>query len=240
MYDIEKKEFIKFLIIVYIIFLIITNLFFNLIIGVVLSFFLTFYFRKNIIKTIINSRKWQLNLEFKEFLNSISNSMIVGYTLENSIINSKNDIKMIYKHSFIEKEIDIMINKLNNNISIETILMDFANKSDITDIKNFVDIIIIARKKGGNMVSLIHKTSESISSKIELKKEQITILTTKKFELVAMNIIPLIIILYLKYFSNNFIEILYKDIRGIITMSICFFMYILGYILSERIMDIDI
>ena len=83
---------------------------------------------------------------------------------------------------------------INSNINIETLLEDFADRSELKDIRSFADVFEVSVKQGGNIKDIISATRDIINDKIEIEMEISTLLSGNKNELNIMMIMPLIII----------------------------------------------
>ena len=72
--------------------------------------------------------------------------------------------------------------KLNLNISIEDAFNEFAKECRVEEINNFSEILSYAKRSGGNLIQIIKNTTDSISEKIDVKREISTIISAKQFE----------------------------------------------------------
>ena len=181
--------------------------------------------------------KWNVNLEL---MLSVSAALSAGYSIENSIRESRKDIELLYgKKSLLLPEVDRMILSVENSIPIEKAISEFASECDVEDIKCFSDIFCIAQKTGGNMVEIVKSTADKISSKIEVNREIKTMIAAKKMESRIMNVVPLLIIVYFWITSPGFLDCLYT-VGGHIFMTILFLIYIFGCMLSNKIANIKI
>ncbi|NMB44248.1 MAG: hypothetical protein GX995_08990 [Clostridiales bacterium] len=240
-YDYSKEERIKYFIQGSLIGMIIGYLFYSNIIGTLMLMPYGFIYVKRKKEDLVKERKWQLNLEFKDSLLSINSALNAGYSIENAIKQASLDLKLMYNDdSLIVIEFDSMINQINMNITIESILEDFARRTDIEDIGMFSAVFSTAKRTGGDLIKIIRNTSNSIGDKIEVKREIKTLIASKKFESKIMRIIPFIIILYLKFFSPGFLDPLYNNLIGIIIMSCLLIIYIFAYKISENVMNIEV
>lgn len=171
---------------------------------------------------------------------SVSAALSAGYSIENSIRESRKDIELLYgKKSLLLPEVDRMILSVENSIPIEKAISEFASECDVEDIKCFSDIFCIAQKTGGNMVEIVKSTADKISSKIEVNREIKTMIAAKKMESRIMNVVPLLIIVYFWITSPGFLDCLYT-VGGHIFMTILFLIYIFGCMLSNKIANIKI
>lgn len=192
-------------------------------------------------KKRIMERKWELNLQFRDGITSISSALNAGYSIENAICEAKKDLLLMYdENTIIVKEFQYMIYQMNNNQTVEEILQDFAERSSVEDIHNFAEVFITAKRTGGDIIKIIRTTSNSISDKLEVKREILTLITAKKFESNIMNVIPLGIILYMWVCSPGFLDPLYGNILGIGIMSVALLLYGVAYVISQQIINIEV
>lgn len=240
-YQYTKQEYLKYLMQGILIGTIVGYLFYSNIIGILLLMSYVPYFLKIKKKQLIEDRKWQLNQEFRDGLLSISSALNAGYSIENAFEQAAVDLKLMYdNNSLIVVEFESMVNQIRMNITIESILEDFALRTDIDDIVMFSTVFSTAKRAGGDLIKVIRNTSNSIIDKIEIKREIKTMITAKKFESKIMNIIPFAIIIYLRIFSSGFLDPLYNNILGFILMTILLIVYVFTYRMSEYIMNIEV
>lgn len=190
---------------------------------------------------LIEERKWKLNLEFRDGIMSISSSLNAGYSIENSLSEAIGDLKILYgESSYIVNEFEYMASQIRMNRTIEEVLQEFANRSQLEDIHNFAEVFITAKRTGGDMIKIIRATSKVIGDKIDVKREIKTLITAKQFETKIMNLIPLGIILYMWMFSPGFLDPLYHNLFGIIIMTAALIVYVVSFLLSKKIINIEI
>lgn len=195
--------------------------------------------RKKILLT--EKRKWKLNQEFRDAIISISAALNSGYSVENAFYEGWKDLKLLYMDdSLIMQELSYIINQINLNVTVEKALSDFANRTGTEDISNFAEVFNTAKRTGGDLIKIIHTTTKSISEKIEVKRDIITLTTAKKYEADIMKGIPPAIIIYLNYSSPGYLNPFYNNILGIILMTILLITYLLAFKLADKILDINI
>ena len=200
-----------------------------------------FYYVHNKKKQLIKERKWKLNLEFRDGLASVSAALNAGYSIENAFTQAVIDLRVMYTPSaLIVCEFEGIVRQLQMNRTVEDILKDFADRSEIEDIANFAEVFITAKRTGGDIIKIIRSTGNTIADKIEVKREILTLITAKKFESNIMNIIPFCIILYLRVFSPGFLNPLYHNLFGFIFMSILLMVYYAVYLIAQKIINIEV
>lgn len=197
-----------------------------------------FFKRKK--KICIKKRKEKMTLQFKDFVTAFSNALLVGYSIENAFTEAYEDLKLIYdEDEELMKELLFMTNQLKNNAVLEKLLVEFADRTQISDIMDFAQVFQVAKRSGGNISGIMQKTAKTISEKIEVKREITTILAAKQFEQRIMNLIPIVIVGYIHVTSPNYFDVLYGNVAGVLIMTACLLLYLIALLLAERITKIE-
>lgn len=240
-YHYTKEEWFKYFLIGVLIGGFIGYLFYSNLVGSLIFSLYGFYYVRNKKKDLISNRKWQLNLEFRDSLLSISSALNAGYSIENAFEQTLADLKLMYsKDSLIIGEYESIVNQIKMNITIESILEDFGDRTEIDDILNFSTVFSTAKRTGGDLIKIIRSTANTIGDKIEVKREIKTMITAKKFESKIMSAIPFGIIIYMRLFSPGFLDPLYNNIMGIFIMSALLIVYLFAHKLIDNIIEIEV
>ena len=95
-------------------------------------------------RQIIDKRKNQLSLQFKDMLYSLSSALSVGKSVETGIRDSLQDLQVIYPdpETDILVELGLILRGLGMNNTIEDMFGQFAERAHLEDIDNFVDIFV--------------------------------------------------------------------------------------------------
>lgn len=183
-----------------------------------------------------------LKTQFKDMLYSFSASVAAGRQMEEAIIEAEENLTVMYGDDEpIMKELKYMkINITENKESDKLLLKDFAFRSKIEDIENFVQVYITCRNMGGNIEKIIGHTTEIITDKMSIEREIRAITSQKKTEGRIISLMPLAMLLMLNIFSYSYIEPLYVTVAGRCIMSGGLAAMILGVYLMEKISDVQI
>lgn len=192
-------------------------------------------------KEKIKSRREELKIEFKDCLQAVCAAMKAGYSVENAFRESISDMQLLYgKEGLMVRELQSMMQGLQNNISLEQLLGSFGERSGVQDIYEFGEVFAIAKRSGGSMTDMLVKTAGMMAEKMEIDREIQVLLSAKKMEQKIMNVIPFAIVFYISLTSPGFFDILYHNPLGIFIMSICLLVYLAAFYLSTQIMEIEI
>lgn len=200
-----------------------------------------FFFRQQSIQNNILEQKQKLSQQFMDSLRSISTALLAGYSMENAWKEAQNEIGMLHgEDSLMYIELDEMNRAVKMSIPLEQTMKAFAERSGIEDIDSFSEIFSFAKRSGGNFVQIIDSTSYRMCEKYEIKREIEVMIASKKLEQKVMNVIPLIILGYLKITSIDYLSVLYGNILGALFMTICLMAYGLAIYISKKVLDIKV
>lgn len=188
---------------------------------------------------IISKRKKELHLQFKDLLESLVTSLNAGKNIPDSFKSAYDDLSIQYSEdAYILKELQIIISGMNNNINIEILLLDFGERSGIDDIINFANVFDTCYRKGGNIKEVISNTFSVICEKIEIEMEIETVVTEKKTEHTVMSIMPIVLIIVMRFFGgSDQADKLHTPI-GVISTTISIAIFVTAYFVGKRILQI--
>ncbi len=182
-----------------------------------------------------------IGIQFRDAISSVLTSLKAGYSPENAFLEACHDMELLYgKKSLICSAMTKLSKGIKNNIPLEKLVYRMGKESGNTDIQDFAEVFAVAKRSGGNMTEIIARTISVISSKIDVEKEIDVLISAKRMEARIMNLVPFFIILYISLTSSGFFEPLYHNIFGIIMMTICMLFYMGAYLMSERIVNINV
>lgn len=189
-------------------------------------------------------RKKQLLLMQSEFLSGmqfVSTALQAGYAMENAFREAEAELGKIYGPSaFIRTEMRYLNSQVRLNVPLEGLLLDLGERTQAEDIMNFAEIFSVARRSGGDLISIVRNTVSQIRQKSETRSEIETMLSGKRMEQRLMSLIPLFILGYVGVTSPGFFDGMYHTAAGAVVMTILLLVYAAAYVWGERIMNIQV
>ena len=239
--DIRKREYLIALLQGILLIGIISYLFYGTwICAILFSPYLIWYI-KSWEKQFIKKKQASFRLQFKDAIQSLSTALNVGYSVENAMRETVKDLKGLYKRDdTIMREFSYMIRKLQMNITAETVLKEFAQRTGDEDVHTFVTVFNMAKRSGGDTMEIIRNAVRQMSEKIDVEREIATLMSAKKMEFKIMTLIPMAMILYMKISFPQFFDVLYGNVVGIVIMSACLLVYFVAYEIGKRIVEIEV
>jgi tight adherence protein B len=181
----------------------------------------------------------QLARSFLDALRTVSAALLAGFSMENAWREAQKEIGALYgKEDPLYREFEEMNQSVSLNIPLEQLIEGFAVRSGNADIASFSEVFAFAKRSGGNFVTIIEGTSGHMRAKYETEREIGVLVASRKMEQKVMNVIPMLILAYLKVTSMDFLDILYGNAAGIFFMTGCLLAYGGAILLAERILRI--
>ena len=239
-YKITGREWVRFLLEANVAVLVIAYFFYRSLIAYAVCLPLLLILIKQKKKECCQRKKVQLTLQFKELMISLNGSIQAGYSLENAFLKAIEEMKMFFgSNSMIVTQLYWIREGMKNNQPVEKLVFELGKRSEIEDIRDFAELLVIAKQTGGNLQKMIRTSVAVLEEKAETLKEIETMMSAKKFEQNIMNAVPFFLILYVEMTSKGFFAVLYHNPGGIIFMTFCLLLYCLSYCLAKRIVSIS-
>lgn len=193
-------------------------------------------------KELVKKRKNELNLQFKEGLYALSSSLTAGKSMEMAFKDALRDLAIQYPdgNAHIIREFEYIDRKLEMNETVEAALQEFADRAHIEDITNFVNVLQICKRSGGNLVQVIKNSTEIIRDKIEIRQEIDTMLSERRFEQKVLNAMPIMLLLFVSVSAADFMRPVFTTAAGRVVMTMAIVMLAAAYMISGKIMDIEV
>lgn len=188
----------------------------------------------------IYQEKEKLRKEFREMMISIGNSLSAGYSIENALKTAKSDIELYQEHSMLAKELQLLINRLKMNESVDKLLLDMADQVELQEFYQFAQVISIAKKSGGNLIEITENTIEHLGQAIQTKEEIHTMIAAKQMEKKIMSVMPYFILLYVRIANPGYFDVLYQSFAGVLVATISLLCLWIADVWAERVTEIEI
>lgn len=211
----------------------------NIIVSVVVGIVCGFAFIPMRTKQVINKRQQKLTTQFRGLLDALSTSIGAGKNMFDAFASAADDLAVQFSaDADIVQEVQIIRMGINNNIPIENLLLNFAERSGLEDVYNFANVFATCYKKGGNIKEVIKNTTAIIGDKIEIQMELETMVSGQKSEQNIMLVMPVIFIVLMKSMGGDLIDL--QSPVGIMSVSAAIVIFVASYFVSKKILDIKL
>lgn len=199
------------------------------------------FFHKRYSLRGVQRQQRMLSFQFQEAMQTVSNSLLSGYSMENAWREAEKEQILLHgKKALMAGELHLMNRSVGLNMPLEQLLEDFSHRSKVEDIMDFAEVFSFAKRSGGDFIHIIANTTCHMRAKIEVEREIGVLLASKKLEQSIMNIIPMVILAYLKFTSPEYLGSLYGNLFGVLFMTGCLTVYAAVVLAAERILRIQV
>ena len=136
------------------------------------------------------------------------------------------------------QELQIICAGLGNNINIEQLLLDFADRSGLDDVMSFANVFEVCNRQGSDLKRIVSDTRDIINDKIEIEMEIETMLSGNKNELNVMMAMPVIVVLSLSTMGTG--TVVPNAPVNLIIKLICLGIFGAAYLIGRKIVNIKI
>ena len=189
-------------------------------------------------QTLKKKRQNTLKKQFCDFASALTNALSGGMNMSDSLQAVYSDLRMQYaEDSLIVVEVQEIINGMNNNIPVETMFEDFAQRSGVADIESFATVFTTCYRTGGDLKSVVRRTTDIISEKMMISSEIETAITSNKMQMNIMNVLHIVIVLMMRLMSAQFSES-FSSLVGVVGLTITAGLTFASYKMGQKILDI--
>jgi len=231
-------------VIISVLFSVIFYIFYHLIpLSVIMGFLVAIPVERIYAKSTIKKRQKSLRLQFKDFLSSMSVAARAGNVEIKAIKSALDDLKLTYTDdSDIVREVEyIVLQYEKGGVELKVLFEDFAERSNIEDIKNFSTIFRAIDGKNDRFGDVVVQTEEIISEKIEIEMEIDTVITSAKTEAITMLFMPILIVLVMSFMGSGFMDMLFTTwFPGHLVATVAIVIFMISFVLTVKATDIKI
>ena len=187
---------------------------------------------------LFRKRLKELRLQFRDLLESLSNSYTVGMTANRAFHTAYNDMTVEHgADAYITREVQLICAAHDNQgIEIKDMLNDFAVRSGVDDVRSFAVVFDVSSNLGGDIAKIIRETRDMIGEKIEIEMEIQTMVTGQRNQLNVLAVMPLVMSVITRFFNQESSG----DGLVIIVKTAALALFVFAYWLGTKIVDIKV
>lgn len=199
---------------------------------------------KNYAQSVKRKRQKRLRMQFKEFLEIISISISggSGRSMENAIVDSLRELKMIFNEKAdIVREIALIVSDYEQaGIPMKEGFAELGERSEIDDIVSFAAIYRTIEGKTSDFGYIIAQTRDIIKDKAEITMEIETSITAAKSEAYMMLVLPLILVVLMSVMGSGLMDSLFNSAIGRAAATVGVICTFVSYVIAVRATEIEV
>ena len=178
---------------------------------------------------------------FREWILLLASSLTAGYSMENALVQSYQELCLMFpKGGIMQEELKMMLAKAGNNQRPEILFDELAEKYPYEEVQSFAEVFKAARISGGSLQTVIRGTAAQMAEIMDTRREIRTLLAARVYEQRIMSVMPAAVLLYIRLGSGEFLEGLYHNMTGALVMSVCLGIYGAAYLMGKRMVQFEI
>lgn len=185
----------------------------------------------------IQRRQRELLLQFRDVLYSVSSSISVGRSMSQALEESIHFWEGTYsERDLMMAELAAMVRKIReSNESDVVVLRDFAQRSGLPEVADFVGVYENCKGSGANLIQAVNRAAMVIGDKITLERELHMLMAQKRFESRIVMGSPFVVLLFLKIFSPDYLLPLTSSSQGRLISTLALALIAAACLLMERV-----
>lgn len=181
------------------------------------------------------SRIAKLNAQLPEALLIISNALKAGFGLLQALNNAAENLE----HP-ISTELGRTIHEMNIGSSAEEALVALSERSGSYDLDIVVTAILVQRTVGGNLGEVLDTVAETMRERIRIRGEITTLTAQQKLTGLVIGGLPIGVGILFQIMSPGYISPLFTTLLGKLMLGIAVLLEIVGVMIIQRILDIEV
>ncbi|MGN1049604.1 MAG: type II secretion system F family protein [Selenomonadaceae bacterium] len=137
-------------------------------------------------------------------------------------------------------EISKLIREINVGVPMETALEDINRRVECPEFELITTAVLIQRQVGGNLAQILDNISDTINERIRMKREVLALTAQGRMSAVVLALLPIALAAFLFSMHHDYFDPLLESPMGKVAIGIALLMELLGYLVINRIVDIDV
>ena len=188
-----------------------------------------------IIRARINKRRQAFTEQLGDCLTTVSNALRAGYSFQQAM-----DVVAREMEPPISSEFERVATDVAMGVSLEDALEQMNKRVGSADFDLVVTAVLIQREIGGNLAQILDTISYTINERIRMKREINALTAQGRFSSYVLVVLPFIVAAFCWVFNHDQMQLFITEESGRIAIVAALVMEIIGYLLIQRIVDIEL
>ena len=188
-----------------------------------------------IIRARINKRRNAFTEQLGDCLTTVSNALRAGYSFQQAM-----DVVAREMEPPISTEFERVSTDVAMGVALEDALEQMNKRVGSQDFDLVVTAVLIQREIGGNLAQILDTISYTINERIRMKREINALTAQGRFSSYVLVVLPFIVAAFCWVFNHDQMQLFITEEAGRMAIVAALVMEIIGYILIQRIVDIEL
>ncbi|SDC00641.1 tight adherence protein B [Succiniclasticum ruminis] len=183
----------------------------------------------------INHREAAFTNQLGDCLMMVANAMRAGFSFLQAmeLVSKEMEPPMSDEFKHVMRDINL-------GASVERALDDMDKRVSSPDFSLVVTAVLIQQQVGGDLAHILDTISDTIQDRIRMRREIHTLTSQGRMSGYVLGILPFALGAFISVTNPGYIEPLFTERLGQIAICIAVTMVIIGFIVIQRIVNIDV
>ena len=183
----------------------------------------------------LNRRRNSFTEQLGDCLTTVANALRAGYSFQQAMDVVAREMEPPMSSEFERVATDIAM-----GVSLEDALEQMNIRVASPDFDLVVTAVLIQREVGGNLAQILDTISDTITERIRMKREIKALTAQGRFSAWVLILLPFIVAIFCYFFNHDQTMMLVTEESGRIALAVAIVMEIIGFIVIQRIVDIEV
>ena len=187
------------------------------------------------LKIMIRRRREAFTEQLGDCLTTVANALRAGYSFQQAMDVVSKEMEPPISSEFERVSTDVAM-----GVPLETALEQMNHRVGSSDFDLVVTAVLIQREIGGNLAQILDTISYTINERIRMRREIKTLTAQGRFSAWILLLLPFATAAFCWMFNNDQMQLFITEESGRIAIAVSIIMEIIGFIVIQRIVDIEV
>lgn len=183
----------------------------------------------------ISRREAAFTNQLGDCLMMVANAMRAGFSFLQAMDLVAKEMEPPISEEFMHVMRDISL-----GASVERALDDMDKRVSSPDFSLVVTAVLIQQQVGGDLAHILDTISDTIQDRIRMRREIRTLTSQGRISGYVLGVLPFALGAFISVTNPGYLEPLFTERLGQIAIGIAVVMVLIGFIIIQRIVDIDV
>lgn len=196
---------------------------------------LAFFAPRTYVGMLRGRRLKAFNNQLSDSINLLVNSLRAGYSVMQAMEAIAEEMGPP-----ISVEFGRVVQEVQFGITLEQALAHMLRRITSEDLDMLVTAINVQREVGGNLAEVLDSISHTIRERVRIKGDMQSLTAQSRISGYMVSVIPVALAGFMYLINPEFISLLFTHICGYIMLGAAFLGIILGFVIINKMMQIDV
>lgn len=187
------------------------------------------------VMVLVNRRRRAFTEQLGDCLTTVANALRAGYSFQQAMDVVAREMEPPMSSEFERVSTDVAM-----GVSLENALEQMNNRVGSPDFDLVVTAVLIQREIGGNLAQILDSISETIQERIRMKREIKALTAQGRFSAWVLLLLPFATAVFCWIFNHEQMMLFVNEESGHIAIAVAIILEVLGFLIIQKIVDIEI